>query len=295
MRIFSVVADTGGFTRSAEQLGLSTPHVSRAVSQLESHLGARLLHRSTRSTSLTDAGLRYLARVHEILSVLDASEREVKLASAEPRGTLRVHCSASLADHFVLPLAARFQRQYPQVNFDLTVASQVPDLIRARYDIALMAANYLPESTLVAMKLGIIQSVLCASLEYIEEHGMPQSLADLAAHHCLQIGGPTFRDREWVMRSGTETATVFIDPRLTVDTGRSLAIAIRQDMGIGPLPTYIASQEIKSGNVVAVLPEYTVNETDLYLLYTSKKYLDAKTRAWIDFTKTHMQVRGILT
>ncbi|MFM0212378.1 LysR family transcriptional regulator [Paraburkholderia sediminicola] len=289
MRVFSVLADTGSFTRSAGQLGVSTPHASRAIAQLESHLGTRLLHRTTRSIALTEPGLRYLARVHEILSVLDASEREVRFASAEPRGTLRMHCSASLADHFVLPLAAGFQRQYPHVNFDLTVASQMPDLVRARYDIALMAANHLPESNLVALKVGAIRSVLCASADYVEEYGVPYTLVDLATHRCLQIGGPAFREREWQMRCGRETATVPIDPQLIVDAGRSLAIAIRQGMGVGPLPSYIASQEIQLGDVIAVLPEYTVNETDLYLLYASRQYLDTKIRAWIDFMKAHMR------
>jgi DNA-binding transcriptional LysR family regulator len=291
MRVFSVLADTGGFTRSAEQLGLSTPHVSRAIAQLESHLGTRLLHRTTRSMALTEVGLRYLTRVHEVLGALDASEREVSLASAAPRGTLRVHCSASLADHFVLPLAAGFQRQYPQVNFDLTVASQMPDLIRERYDIALIAANHFPESNLVAVKVGTIRSVLCASPDYVDEHGMPRSLADLAAHRCLQIGGPAFAEREWAMKCGTETTTVCIDPQLTVDAGRSLGIAIRQGMGIGPLPSYIAAQEIQLGNVITVLPAYTINETDLYLLYASRQYLDPKIRAWIDFTKTQIQMQ----
>jgi DNA-binding transcriptional LysR family regulator len=287
MRVFSVLADTGSFTHSAELLGVSTPHTSRAIAQLESHLGARLLHRTTRTTGLIEAGSRYLARVHEVLNALDASEREVKLASAEPRGTLRMHCSASLADHFVLPLAAAFQRQYPHVNFDLTVASQMPDLVRSRYDIALMAVSQLPESNLVAVKVGTIRSVLCASPDYVKEYGMPYTFADFATHRCLQIGEPAFRERGWEMRCGSETATVPINPDLIVDAGRSLAIAIRQSMGIGPLVSYIAAQEIQLGNVIAVLPEYTINETDLYLLYPSRQYLDAKIRVWIDFMKAH--------
>ena len=100
-----------------------------------------------------------------------------------------------------------------------------------------------------------------------------------------KLAGRHFAEREWAMKCGTETTTVCIDPQLTVDAGRSLAIAIRQGMGIGPLPSYIAAQEIQLGNVITVLPAYTINETDLYLLYASRQYLDPKIRAWIDFTQ----------
>ncbi|WP_186249537.1 MULTISPECIES: LysR family transcriptional regulator, partial [unclassified Burkholderia] len=133
MQVFVTLADAGTFTETGKRLNLTTAYVSRTIASLEAHLGIRLMNRTTRSMCLTEAGERYLARARDITLAVDASEREARGARLHPHGRLRAHCSASIANRFVIPLVARFQARYPDVSVDLTLAPQVPDLIRDSY------------------------------------------------------------------------------------------------------------------------------------------------------------------
>ncbi|MDS0856870.1 LysR family transcriptional regulator [Burkholderia pseudomultivorans] len=289
MQVFVTLADAGTFTETGKRLDITTAQVSRMIATLENHLGIRLLNRTTRSMCLTEAGERYLARARDITLAVDASEREARGARLHPYGRLRAHCSASIASHFVIPLVARFQARYPDVSVDLTLAPQVPDLIRGSYDVAVIALPSLPSSDQVAIDVGRIDSVLCAAPAYVARHGMPDTLRALARHRCVQLVAPAYLEREWVLTNGRETETLAFEPAMTADVAESLAVAVREGAGIGLLPRFVVDDDLRSGALLRVLPDYRSEEIGVFLVHPSRRHVDAKTRAWVDFMKTALR------
>lgn len=285
MQVFVTLADAGTFTETGKRLDLTTAYVSRTIAALETHLGIRLLNRTTRSMCLTEAGERYLARARDITLAVAASEREARGAQRHPHGRLRAHCSASIANRFVIPLVARFQACYPDVSVDLTLAPQVPDLIRGSYDVAVIAMPSLPSSDQVAIDVGRIRSVLCASPAYVARYGMPDSPRALARHRCVQLVAPAYPAREWTLTNGTASETIAFEPALTADIAASLAIAVTEGAGVGLLPNFVVDDALRSGALLRVLPDYRADDVRVFLAYPSRQLLDAKTRAWVNFTK----------
>ncbi|WP_396331583.1 LysR family transcriptional regulator [Burkholderia anthina] len=288
MQVFVTLADSGTFTETGKRLHLTTAYVSRTIAALETHLGIRLLNRTTRSMCLTEAGERYLARARDITLAVDASEREARGARLHAHGRLRAHCSASIANRFVIPLVARFQSRYPDVSVDLTLAPRLPDLIRDSYDVAVIAMPSLPSSDQVAIDVGRIGSVLCASPAYVERYGMPDTPHALAQHRCVQLVAPAYPTREWTLTNGTEAQTIAFEPAMTADVAASLAIAVQEGAGIGLLPDFVVDDGLRAGTLLRVLPDYRADEVGVFLVYPSRRHLDAKTRAWVDFMKREL-------
>ncbi|MDF3080775.1 LysR family transcriptional regulator [Burkholderia sola] len=289
MQVFVALADAGTFTATGKRLDLTTAHVSRTIAALETRLGIRLLNRTTRSMCLTEAGERYLARARDITLAVEASEREARGARLHPHGRLRAHCSASIANRFVMPLVACFQARYPDVSVDLTLAPQVPDLIRDSYDVAVIAMPSLPSSDQVAIDVGRIRSVLCASPAYVARHGVLDTPRALVQHRCVQLVAPAYPAREWTLTNGTASETIAFEPAMTADIAASLAIAVQEGAGIGLLPDFVVDDALRSGALLRVLPDYHADEVGVFLVYPSRRHLDAKTRAWVDFMKQALQ------
>ncbi|MCA8281761.1 LysR family transcriptional regulator [Burkholderia cepacia] len=289
MQVFVTLADAGTFTETGKRLNLTTAYVSRAIASLEAHLGIRLLNRTTRSMCLTEAGERYLSRARDITLAVDASEREARGARLHPYGRLRAHCSASIANRFVIPLVARFQARYPEVSVDLTLAPHVPDLIRDSYDVAIVAMPNLPSSDQVAIDVGRIGSVLCAAPTYVAHHGTPDTPRALVRHRCLQVVAPAYPAGEWTLTRGGDAETVAFEPAMTADVAASLAIAVREGAGIGLLPEFVAADDLRSGALVRVLSDCRAEDVRVFLVYPSRRHIDAKTRAWVDFMKVELR------
>ncbi|KVH35748.1 LysR family transcriptional regulator [Burkholderia cepacia] len=289
MQVFVTLADAGTFTETGKRLDITTAQVSRMIASLETHLGIRLLNRTTRSMCLTEAGERYLARARDITLAVDASEREARGARLHPYGRLRAHCCASIANRFVIPLVARFQARYPDVSVDLTLAPHVPDLIRDSYDVAIIAMPNLPSSDQVAIDVGRIGSVLCAAPAYVAHHGLPDTPRALVRHRCLQLVAPAYPACEWTLTRGADAETVAFEPAMTADVAASLAIAVREGAGIGLLPEFVVADDLRSGALVRVLPDYRAEEVGVFLVYPSRRHIDAKTRAWVDFMKVELR------
>ncbi|SUA92287.1 LysR family transcriptional regulator [Pandoraea pulmonicola] len=290
MRTFVRLADAGSFARTAEQLDQTPSQITRAISALEAHLGTRLLHRTTRAMSLTPAGERYLRRTREVIDAIDQSEREAQGTAMHARGRLRVHCSASIANRLLIPLVEPFGQAHPEVALDLTIGPRVPDLIREPFDVAFVAARSLPGSELVGIELGSIRNVLCAAPEYIAQHGRPAHPEALEQHRCLQLVAPEYDDSLWCFGE-TRNAPLKIDPFLTVDTSASLVIAARQGTGIALLPSFVVEDDLQTGRLVELLPQFRPASLNLYLLYASRLHLDAKIRAWVDFIRPAIRRR----
>ncbi|OEC43374.1 LysR family transcriptional regulator [Pseudomonas sp. 1D4] len=286
MRAFSCVADTGSFTAAAQQLGTTTANISRAVAHLEGHLKARLLNRTTRRIALTEAGQRYLLRCQQILAYVEEAEAEAGNAHARPAGRLRVHSMTGIGQHYVIRAMAGYRQQYPDVSLDLTLANRVPDLLDEGLDVAIVVATELPDSGLVSQRIGATYSILCASPGYIAERGAPRTPADLAQHECLLLISPVMPFDRWhfVGPDGEQMITLG-NPSFQVNVGDAMTEAIRSGMGISVLPLYSAMDGLRDGSLVPVLPHYRLQCLNIYALYPSRQYLDAKIRTWVTYLR----------
>ncbi|CAB3642120.1 LysR family transcriptional regulator [Paraburkholderia rhynchosiae] len=289
MRVFVRVVEAGSFTGAAQHLNTTTAYASRAVSDLETHLRTRLLNRTTRRIALTEAGERYLQRCEQILAYVDQAEAEASDAHARPSGKLKVHAMTSFGQHYVVPAVGRYQERYPEVHVELTLAQRMPDLLDEGFDVSLTLATSLPDSGLVSQRLGSAFSIACASPAYLEKHGVPQTPADLAHHICLQMVTPVFPPDKWAFDgpNGEETITLGT-ATFQVNVAEAMAVAVTSGMGVGLIPIYSAISGLRSGELVWLLPAYTSQEMNLYALYPSRQYLDAKIRTWIEHLREEL-------
>ncbi|MGN6085046.1 LysR family transcriptional regulator [Trinickia sp.] len=284
MRVFARVVESGSFTAAAQHLNTTTAYASRAVSDLEAHLHTRLLNRTTRRIALTEAGERYLQRCQQILAYVEQAEAEASDAHARPSGKLRLHTMGSFGARYIVPAVGRYQQRYPDVSVDMTMAQRFPDLLDEGYDVSVVVGHNLPDSGLISQRLGSVFSIACAAPSYLERRGVPRTPADLVNHACLRIVTPTSVFDKWNFDgpNGTESYTVSA-PAFQVNSADSMAVAVREGMGIAVLPTYSAMRWLESGELVWVLPEYTLMPLNIFALYPSRQYLDAKIRTWVDF------------
>ncbi|QLF92779.1 LysR family transcriptional regulator [Pseudomonas sp. ABC1] len=283
MRVFVSVAETGSFTAAARQLDTTVAQVSRGVASLEAHLRARLLNRTTRRIALTEAGERYLLRCEQILAYVEDAEAEAGDAHARPAGRLRIHSMTGIGQHYVIGAIAEYRRRFPEVSIDLTMANRVPDLLDEGYDVAVVVASELPDSGLISRRIGKTYSILCGSPAYLAERGQPQTLTDLAGHDCLRLLSPVLSLDKWLFDGphGQEMVPLHNTP-FQVNVGDGMTEAIRHGMGIGVLPVYSAIAGLRDGSLVRVLPQYRLQRLNVYALYPSRQYLDAKIKTWVE-------------
>lgn len=286
MRVFVRVVESGSFTRAAVSETMTTAQVSRAVTDLESRLRARLLNRTTRRMSLTEAGERYLQSCKRILADIEQAESEAADAQGNPAGKLRVYGGTSFGQHYVMPLIARYQQHLPDVAVDLTIAQQMPDIIEEGFDVAVVVATELGDSALISQQLGSTAAILCASPAYLQVRGEPRSFDDLEAHTCLHLTDASLPVGQWVSEGphGETFRHTGVTP-FQVNNPEALALAIREGMGIGPLPVPVALPGLADGSLARVLPTHRLQKLNIYALYASRRYLDAKIRTFVEFLR----------
>jgi DNA-binding transcriptional LysR family regulator len=290
MRAFQRIAELGSFTAAAQSLDSAVGAMSRAVSELEGHLRTRLLTRSTRRLALTPAGVQYLQRCQQILADLDMAEEEASGALERPAGTLRIRSFASIGQHYVLPAISKYRSQYPNVSFDVALSQNAPNLFVGDSDVAIVVAPSLADSDMVSHLLGSTYSVLCASPHYLRLRGVPAQPCELAQHGCLTLKMPAFPTNEWLLEGPGGSEAVHVSGPVQVNIAESLVTAIREGMGIGVVPLYAAVEGLVDGTLVRVLPDFTLLNMNIYALYPSRKFIDAKTRTWVDFLRTYLPV-----
>lgn len=291
MRVLVRVVEVGSFTAAGKSLGLATSVVSRAVSDLETRLRTRLLTRTTRKLALTAAGERYVQRCHIVLNELDKAEEEASNAMEAPRGVLRVFTFASLGQHHVLPIIQKYRERYRDVKVELTLNQHTPKFYDGSTEVAVVAAAELPDSEVVAYLLGSTVNIVCASPEYLARSGTPSVPSDLLNHECLTLKTPTFPTNEWRLESPEEIVEMQISGTVEVNIAESMVAAIHGGMGIGALPLYSAVPGLQNGKLVRVLPNYTLQSMNIYVLYPSRKFLDAKTRTFVDVLRESLPKR----
>jgi len=289
MRVFMLVAECGKFTGAADTLNTSTGAVSRAVNELEARLRTRLFNRSTRKVALTPAGEVYLERCKQILADIERAEEEASDAQQRPIGKLRIHSFVGFGQYYILPAIKEYRTRYPQVSVELTLSQRLPEFYEGRTDVAIVAtSSVLPDSELVSHLLGSSFSVLCASPQYVRERGMPLSPSELAQHECLILHSPAFPAYEWLLEDAKGSESMKVSGSVELNTGESIAMAVRSSMGIGVLPLYSALDGLADGGLVRVLPQYTLQKMNIYALHPSRRYTDARIRTWIEFLRQFM-------
>jgi DNA-binding transcriptional LysR family regulator len=282
MRAFVTVVAEGSFTRAAERLALSPQLVSKYVSQLEQHLGVRLLNRTTRRLHLTEAGAAYRQRAQQVLVEIEDMESQLGELQSQARGRLRISAPVSFAIRHLAPLISDFQQAHPAVDIDLQLNDRKVDIVEEGFDIALRIGR-LKSSSLVARRIAPVRLVLCASPGYLATHGTPQRPQDLAGHRFLRYSYME-ESREpllkWLSRSGGGGREI---SELSSNNGDVLVEAAIGGAGIALQPTFLSGSAIQQGRLKIVLAEHEPEPLGLYAVYAHRQLLASKVRHFVDF------------
>jgi DNA-binding transcriptional LysR family regulator len=290
MRAFVRVVESGSFTSAARHLNTTTASASRAVADLEAHLRSRLINRTTRRIAMTEAGERYLRRCQQILKCIEEAEAEARDAHARPSGKLRIHAMSSVGGHYVVPAVGRYQQRFPEVAVELTLAPRIPDLLEEGYDVSVVLGHHLPNSRLVSQRLGSAFSIVCAASSYLERHGVPKTPADLADHVCLRLVSPGLSFDKWNFEGPHGVESHVLTPStFQVNGAAAMAVAVREGMGIAILPIFTVIDWLDTGELVWIMPDYTSQPFIIHALYSSRQYLDAKIRTWVEFLREQLE------
>jgi DNA-binding transcriptional LysR family regulator len=279
---FAKVVETGSFARAAERLGLSVSAVSRQVSELETHLGVRLLNRTTRRLSLTESGQAFHERSVQLLADLEEAEEEVTASAIVPRGTLRLTASISFGVGYLAPAIADFRRQHPQLRFDVELSDRAVDLVDEGLDLAIRIGD-IGSQALIGRRIGVTQPICCAAPAYVAQHGAPRTPEDLASHPCLTYayssGGNVWRFADDAGR----VHEVKIAGPVHANNGAMLAALAAAGVGVNLEPDFIVAEAVRAGRLVALLPGYVAAPINIVAAYPSRRHLSAKVRSFIDF------------
>lgn len=279
---FVRVVQDGSFTAAAKALGLPKSSVSRSIAQLEEDLGVRLLHRTTRKLSLTDAGTAFHDRVARALADIDEATSAASDLQRELRGLIRITAPLDLGVWAIAPIVARFVRKFPNVNIEARLSSRVVDLTSEGFDLAVRAGK-LRDQSLIARRVGTLEMGLYASSRYLKRHPAPKTLDDLAKHDCIVLQtdqGPL----KWNLRSEKGEERV-IDPRgaISADDISFMKKAVLAAGGIALLPLFLCAREEQSGKLVRVLPSWRLGGSDLHVVYPSARYVPQRVVAFRDY------------
>ena len=284
MSVFARVVAAGSFSAAAKDLGVSTAVVSRRVAALESRLGVRLLHRTTRRVALTDEGAHFHESVLRILRDIEEAEAEASAGSAEPRGVLKVSMPASFGHRHIAPLVPKFARRFPKVELALQLSDQPVDIVKEGFDLAIRIAE-LTDSSLAARKLAPNRRVICASPEYLKRHGAPRTPADLEHHNCLVPSWEHDFTSTWdYAEPSGKRGEVRVRGQYACDNWEVLRDWALAGLGIALKSTWDVRDHLEDGSLVPVLREYTFgSDVAIYAVYPHRRHLPAKTRVFIDF------------
>jgi DNA-binding transcriptional LysR family regulator len=285
IQTFAKVVETGGFARAAQRLELSTSAVSRQVAELEAHLDARLLNRTTRRLSLTEAGQSFYEHSVQLLADLDDAEASVRIATRAPKGTLRLSCGTSFGLRYFAPVLREFCERHKDVVVDLDLSDRTADLVEEGFDVAVRIGR-MGQQGLVSRRLGTTQVVCCAAPSYLAAAREPlETPDDLARHRCLcytNVGLPNvwrFQPRD----ADAEPIDVRITPWHRSNSGQLLATLAVQGLGIVYSPDFIVAESIRAGQLVPLLTTYLPPRSPIAAVYPSRRHLSAKVRSFVDF------------
>ncbi len=282
VQAFAKVVELGSFARAAERLGTSTSAVSRLLADLEAHLDARLVHRTTRRLSLTEAGQSFYERSVQLLNDLEEAEGSVRATGVSPKGTLRLTCGVSFGERFLAPAISEFAARHRALAFDLDLSDRAVDLVEEGFDLAIRIGA-VGSQALVSRRIGWTRFVCCAAPAYLARHGTPRRPADLALHECLSYTLMPLPNAWRFASAQGEPYELRVATRHRANNGRMLAALAAAGTGVIIEPDFIVAPEVRSGALVQLLPQYALPLSPISAVYPSRRHLSAKVRSFVDF------------
>jgi DNA-binding transcriptional LysR family regulator len=282
MQVFTRVVELGSLSAAGRHLRLSPAVVSHRLQQLESHLGVRLLNRTTRQVQPTEQGAAYYEACQEVLAALAHAESVIADAGGTPRGSLRVTAPLGFGRRILAPLVPRFLERYPQLDLRLRLSDHLLDLLREGVDIAIRLA-ILGDSSLIARKIADCPRILCAAPNYLANRGTPERPEDLLDHQCLLLRFPGSQQYRWTLRTADGPETLTVAGRMDADDGDVLTEWALLGHGIVLKPAFEAAEHLRSGRLVPVLTEFPPEPATLAVVYPHRRLLPAKVKAFADY------------
>ncbi|QEQ96886.1 LysR family transcriptional regulator [Neptunomonas concharum] len=285
MSVYVRVVDLKSFSLAASELGISSSSVSKQVSQLEQHVGARLLQRTTRRLFVTEVGAAYYEKCQSILSEVEEAENLVSQLQGNPRGTLRITCNMTFGQMQLSKAIPEFMSLHPDVQVDITLDDRPPDLIRDGFDMALRIADpQLPDSSMIAREISKIPMYICATPEYLKTHGHPQTAEDLKKHNCL-IFVHAANANQWSLERKGKRCTVQVSGDLKANNSLVVRESVLQHRGIANLADFVIARFVESGDLVRVFPSYEPERLSIFAVYPDRKFISPKVSSFIEFFK----------
>ena len=282
MLIFARVVKTMSFTRAAQDLAVSRSVVSKRITQLENRLGVRLLNRTTRRLSLTEAGDIFYGYCRDVVTSVDDATAAVKAMQSQPSGELKISMSLILGQLLTPPIVQQLLACYPALSINLELTNDYVDLVGDGYDAA-VRIGILSDSSLVARKVGGTRLIVCATPTYFGANGIPTSPEELSEHDCITLTTVGSGVPYWRFQGANGTISVRISSRMQTNSDAAIHEAVLAGHGVAYVPEFMVSADIAAGRLQVVLPDHTKQERGIYVLYPNQKNLPLKVRAFVDF------------
>jgi DNA-binding transcriptional LysR family regulator len=290
MRVFAGVVEAGSFVGASDALEISKPAVSRYVADLETRLGVRLLHRTTRKLSLTEEGEVFYSRCKELLDNIEEAEAEITSRSGQATGLLKVSAPVSFGLLHLAPLWADFMARHSNVTLDVTLSDRMVDLVEEGFDLAVRIAR-LPSSSLISRKLSSTRIVLCASPDYLKAHGTPRHPTELAGHRVVAYSLLTAGEA-WDFDGPDGRVSIKVEPTMRTNSGDTCRAVALRHQGVIRQPSFLIGDDLLSGALVEIMPEYRASEFGIYAVYPTRKHVLPKVRLLIDYLVDALKVKA---
>ena len=289
MSTLMAAVETGSLSAASRKLGMPLATVSRKVAELEAYLRTRLLNRTSRRLTLTDAGQSYVASCSRILAEIEEAEHTAMGEFRSPRGSLAITAPVVFGRRHVLPVALEFLETYPEIDIQMTLADRVFNLLEEHVNLALRIGA-LPDSRLIAARLGAVRLVTCASPAYFAERGTPEKPSDLALHDCVTFTG-LMSSGVWNFRSGKSELTIPIRSRVSVNTAEAAIDAAIASVGVTRVLSYQVAGAVRAGSLAIALRDFELEPWPVSLVHSGQSLLPLKVRAFLDFAAPRLRAR----
>lgn len=292
MQTFCTVVKEGSFTAAASRLGTSKVVVSRHIASLENELGVRLLQRTTRKMSPTDDGLAYYQRSVGLLEEFADLDLSIKNRNKKAQGKLRIAVpSEGVTSRHLLPFFVAFSHTYPQLELDIVLADRYVDIVEEGFDLAVRIGD-MADSSLIARKLANMEVLLCASPQYLETHTAITQPADLEQHNAI-IDSNYRSGQQYVFSSKEQSITVKLTHKIRINSSLGVTAFLKQGFGVGLCPSFMVSQELETGELIKILPDWHIMSGGIYALYSHRKHLSAKVSVLVDALIEYFKEHGL--
>lgn len=289
INVFVTVVDMGGFAGAARKLNISAPAVTRAISELEAHLGVRLLTRTTRAVRVTEAGERYAEDCRTILSQLTEADEAVRGLHTSPRGGLTVTAPVGFGAMHVTPIVTEYLSRYPEVNVSCWFMDRVVNLLEEGVDVAVRIGE-LPDSSMQAIRVGTMRLLICATPGYLEQHGTPSTPQALQDHVIIAASGATSTS-EWRLSNHGVAGVVKLHPRLVATTSETAIAAALTGFGLTNVLAYKVDAHLREGRLMTVLGDFAPPALPVHVLHREGRHASKKARAFIDLAVERLRTR----